>query len=66
MRRSLKNKSTHATGDGLIMCQETGALVVNLYQSLLPYLGGVSDPDSYFEGNTLLGGYHGEAKSLQY
>jgi hypothetical protein len=38
------------------MCQETGALVVNLYQSPLLYLGGVSDPDNYFEGNTLLGG----------
>jgi len=31
------------------MCQETGALVVNLCQSLLLYLGGVSDPDNYLK-----------------
>jgi len=31
-RRNFKNTSTHATGDGLIMCGETGVQRVNLCQ----------------------------------
>lgn len=42
----LSDASPYATGDGLIMCQEIGAKMVNLDQSLLPYMGGVPDPDN--------------------
>jgi len=42
----ISNAATCATGDGLVMCEEIGAKMVNLGQSLLPYLGGVNDPDN--------------------
>jgi len=60
----LRNTSIQTTGDEFTKGQERGALGVNLNQSLL-YSYNVSDPDSYFEVNTLWGGYHGEEKSLQ-
>jgi len=33
-----------ATGDGLVMCQDVGARLVNMGQEMLPYMGGVADP----------------------
>ena len=42
----ISNASTYATGDGLIMCEEISAKMVNLDQSLLPYMGDVPDPEN--------------------
>ena len=45
-KEMLSVASTCATGDGLIMCQNVGAKLVNMEQPLAPYLGGVPDPDN--------------------
>jgi succinate dehydrogenase/fumarate reductase flavoprotein subunit len=45
-REILSDASPSATGDGLIMCQDIGAKIVNLDQSMLPYMGSVPDPDN--------------------
>ena len=63
--RDLRNTSIQATGDELTTGKEMGALGVSLDQSLL-YSYGVSDPDSYFEVNTLLRGLYGGVKKLRY
>jgi len=45
-RDILSAASTCATGDGLIICQKVGAKLINMDQSLAPYLGGIPDPDN--------------------
>jgi succinate dehydrogenase/fumarate reductase flavoprotein subunit len=35
-----------ATGECMVMCDEIGAKLVNMDQELLPYIGGISDPEN--------------------